>query len=169
MEFSEIKDKVLATISQAAGGAKDLAGKASGGARNIAGTAADKAKSGARIAKLSMDAASAREEVKKTYLEIGKLYYDTHKDDPEGFFVQLFEEVRLAEEDIAAKEAEIADLKASFKDNTPDITVEVSEDGDFEEVVEQAEAEAEGVAEQAGEVVDEVRADIEEAIENDEE
>ena len=157
MDINELKDKVLALFDQATDGAKGIASKTVSGARNIAGNVGDKAKSGGRIAKLAMEAASAREEVKKTYLEIGKLYYDTHKDDPEGFFVQLFEEVRVAEEEIAAKEAELAELKASLKESFQSASAEEVEE-DFADVVDQAEAEQEaapscccGSEEKAGE------------------
>ncbi len=75
--------------------------------------------------------------MKKTFLEIGKLYYDTHKDAPEGFFSQLCEEIALAEKSVAAKQAELDELKASFTTpEEPDVEV------DFEEIVADAEAEA---------------------------
>ena len=139
MEINEIRDKILSAL-----------GLATDGVRGIADAATDKARAGARIAKLSMDCATTREELKKTYLEIGRLYYDTHKDDPEGFFVQLFEEVRIAEEDIAAKEEEIAALKAELAAPVqPDVSVE------FEDVVEQAEAAAGEVREAAADAAEE--------------
>ncbi len=177
MDINELKDKVLALFDQATEGARGVTSRAVGGARTITGTVGDKVKSGGRIAKLSMEAASAREEVKKTYLEIGKLYYDTHRDDPDGFFVQLFEEVRLAEEAIAAKETELADLKESFKEGFPEVSVEITrDDGDFADVVDQAEAEAgaeaepEAAAEEAAEEVEkaaeEARSTAAEKLEN---
>lgn len=141
MEFNNIKDKVLSTLGQATDSVKGLAGSAT-----------DKAKAGARIAKLSMEAATAREELKKSYLEIGRLYYDAHKDDPEGFFVQLFEEVRIAEADIAAKEAEIAELKDTLRDGFSNVTVEITKDEDFSDVVDQTEAAVEEVQEAAEEI-----------------
>ena len=108
-----------------------------------------------------MEASAAREDVKRTYLEIGKLYYDTHKDDPEGFFVQLFEEVRLAEEDIAAREAELSALRESFKSGGK--AEEAAEDAgdEFERVVnageECAEPGADAAAPVSGEVMDDIR------------
>ncbi len=161
-----LKDTLLSILGQATDGAKDLAGKAAVVTRDVAGKAADKAKAGGRIAKLSMDIAKEKEGMKKTYLEIGKLYYDTHKDDPEGFFIQLCEEIALAEKTVAEKEAELAELKSGFNSADKDIEVE------FEEVVGEAEAEAEGcccdaaeevkdcccdAAEKAADVVDEVK------------
>ena len=165
MDFNELKDKLLSTLGQATDGARDLAGKTADGAKSIVDAVADKAKSGGRIAKLSMDVTTAREEVKKTYLEIGKLYYDTHKDTPEGFFTQLFEEVRIAEENIASMEAELAELKESFKEGFPEVSVEITRDEDFADVVDQAEAEAAGVAEEVKDAVEEKAEDVKEAVE----
>ncbi len=99
-DFSDIKNAVLSSIGKAADAGKGIANKA-----------ADKAKSGARIAKLTVEIAGEKENMKKAYMEIGKLYYDTHKDDPEGFFIQLCDEVALAQKSIAEKEAEIEALK----------------------------------------------------------
>jgi len=118
-DLSEIKNAVLSSIGKAADAGKDIANKA-----------ADKAKSGARIAKLSMEIAGEKENMKKAYIEIGKLYYDTHKDDPEGFFIQLCEEVGLAQKNIADKESEIESLKSD--ENVP---VDVEIDIEFEKVV----------------------------------
>lgn len=141
MDFQALKDKLLSSLGQATEGAKDFAGKAADATRDFAGKAADKAKTGGRIAKLSMEVAQEKENLKKTFVEIGKLYYDTHKDSPEGFFIQLCEEVAVAEAAIAAKEAEIAQLKSSFSAESPDVEVE------FEEIVSEGEAAAEDVAE----------------------
>lgn len=124
-DINEIKQKMLAKLGKAADSAKDLADKA-----------ADKAKVGARIAKLTMEIAAENDSMKKTYIEIGKLYYDTHKEEPEGFFIQLCEEVALAQKNIADKEAEIEALKAKG-DECVDVEVE------FEEIVAEEEAAAE--------------------------
>ena len=157
MAINDLKDAVLSALGQATG-------KVSGVADRAVGTA----KSGGRMAKLAMDAATAREDVKRTYLEIGKLYYDTHKDDPEGFFVQLFEEVRIAEEDIAAKEAELGALRESLKNGPVPASEDgggaferavdaVEEDAAFAETETEAEAEEKTAADLAGEVVEDVK------------
>ena len=142
-DFSELKDKVLSTIGKAAETGKDIAAKAADAGKDAANKAAAKAKTGTRIAKLSIDIANEKENMKKTYIEIGKLYYDMHKDDPEGFFIQLCDEVTLAMESVAAKQAEIDELRAQGgeEDGGNDITVE------FEEVV--AGDETEAAAEEA--------------------
>lgn len=150
MDINEVKDVVLSTLGQAVDGAKGLAGKAAESAKTVAGTVADKAKSGGSIVRLSMDAATARENLKKLYLEIGRLYYETHKDTPEEAFAQLFEEVRQTEELIAAKEAELSGHKDNIKEGFSSSAAsgaECGEEADFDEVVAQAEAEAEAAAE----------------------
>ncbi len=128
MDFEEIKNKVLSALGQAADSAKDLAGKAADGAKDLAGKAADKAKAGTRIAKLSMDLASAKEAQKKTYLEIGREYYSQHKDAPEDFFTQLFAEVAAADKKIEELTTEIAELKASMSAPGVEVEVEVEPD-----------------------------------------
>ena len=151
MDINEVKDVVLSTLGQAVDGAKGLAGKAAEGAKTVAGTVADKARSGGSIVKLSMDAATARENLKKLYLEIGKLCYELHKDTPGEAFAQLFEEARQTEELIAAKEAELSghkdNIKEGFASSSSAPDAESWEEADFDEVVAQAEAEAEAAAE----------------------
>ena len=128
------KDKLLAGLGQALDATKDMAEKAADATKDIAEKAADKAKAGGRIAKLNIEIATERDNMKKTFIEIGKLYYDTHKDDPEGFFIQLCEEIALAEKNIAEKEAEIAELKAGKEDDSIEV--------EFEEIVAEEEAAA---------------------------
>ena len=165
MDFSEMKNKVLSALGQASDATRDFAGKAADATKDFAGKAADKAKAGGRIAKLNIEVAQEKENMKKTYVEIGKLYYDTHKDDPDGFFIQLCEEIAIAEKAIAEKEAEIAELKESFsaKDD-PDIDVE------FEEVVAEDESAVEDaveeVVEAAEETVEDAVEEVVEAVEN---
>lgn len=138
--FDELKNKFLSSLGKAAEAGKDIAVKAADAGKDIAVKASEKAKCGTRIAKLSIDVAGEKDNMKKAYLEIGKLYYDTHKDDPEGFFIQLCEEVTLARSNIEAMEKEIAELKGGTDDEEnedPDVTVE------FENIVSGDEAAAE--------------------------
>lgn len=161
MDFGELKSKVLSALGQASDATKDFAGKAIDTTKDLAGKAADKAKAGGRIAKLNIEIAQEKDNMKKTFVEIGKLYYDTHKDDPDGFFIQLCEEISVAEKAIADKEAEIEALKADFSgSNDPDIDVE------FEEIVSEGEAAAEDTVEAAAEAVEEVVEAAEDAAED---
>lgn len=124
-KFDEIKGAVIDTIGHVAEKTRDLAG-----------TVADKAKDVSRIAKLNIEIAGEKETIKKAYTEIGKLYYETRKDDPDGFFAQLCEEITVSLGSITAKEAEIADIKERDNITDDDIVVE------FEEIVAEAENEA---------------------------
>ena len=117
-DVNEIKEKVMNTLEMVADSAKELAGKA-----------ADKAKSAARIAKLSMEINAEKDTIKKAYLEIGKLYYEMNRDNPDGFFAQLCDEVTVANAEIAAKEAEIAELKENGLGGAQeDVEVEITEE-----------------------------------------
>lgn len=88
-----------------------FANRAAGKAKTFAIFAARKTKDMSHIAKLNVDIASERDTIKRAYSEIGKLYYETHREKPEGFFVQLCQEIDVAFETIAAKEAEIVRRK----------------------------------------------------------
>ena len=118
--------------------ASNFAANAAGKARDLAAFAADKAKRVGRIAKLNLDISSEKESIRRAYTDIGKLYYEMHKDAPEGFFVQLCEEITASETAISQKEAEINVLKESFKDtDDPEY-----EDADFDTVVSETETKA---------------------------
>ena len=109
-----------------------IASFAAGKAKTIAVFAARKTKNVSRIAKLNVDIAAERDSIKRTYNEIGKLYYETHREAPEAFFVQLCQEIDLSLEHIAAMETEIVHLKAedSGGSGEPDIVVEITEEPD---------------------------------------
>jgi hypothetical protein len=128
----------MAKIDDIKGAVMDTIGSVAGKTRDLAGNVADKAKDVSRIAKLNIEISTEKDTIKKAYIEIGKLYYETHKDDPDGFFVQLCDEITVATESIKSKEAEIAEIKAATQDGEPDVVVE------FENVVADAEEEAEG-------------------------
>lgn len=92
-------------------------GKAAAGkARTFAVFAAKKTKHVSRIAKLNVDIAAERDSIKRAYHEIGKLYYETHKEDPEGFFVRLCQDIDHSMASIAEMEAEIIRLKTQEGD-----------------------------------------------------
>jgi len=115
-DINEIKGAVLNTLGTVAGFTRDFAEKA-----------ADKAKDVAHIAKLNMELSSEKDNIQKAYLEIGKLYYETRKDSPDGFFVQLCDEISLANENISSILSELEDLKAGVVSKPDDIEVEFTE------------------------------------------
>ena len=128
--FNELKEK-----------AADFALSAAEKARDLAVFAADKAKRASRVAKLKLEISAEKDNIETAYTEIGKLYYETHKDAPEGFFLQLCEEIGAARAAIEAKEAELADLKSEIR--------EEDELCDFETVVSETEEAPAAPAEEA--------------------
>lgn len=116
-DINEIKGAVRSTLETVVGKTRDIAEKA-----------ADKAKDVARIAKLNMELNSEKSTMEKAYSEIGKLYYETRKDNPDGFFVQLCDEISLSKENIEKLQAEISLLKAGCcKNDDGSIEVEFTE------------------------------------------
>ncbi len=110
-----------------------FAAKAAGKARELAGAAAEKTKEVSRVARLNMDISSRRDTIKKAYAELGKLYYEAHKLDPEPAFAPACGQIDEAYEAIADMEAEIEKIKAAS---------DGVQDADFASVVDATEAEA---------------------------
>lgn len=139
-DYNEIKDNVFNALGTAA----DLT-------RGLVGKAADKTKDVAKMAKLNMELNSEKETVQKAYLEIGKLYYETHKSAPEGFFVQLCDEITLANQHIGKLAAEIDSVKSGKDGNISVAYTEVNEGeakpASDEDFVKEGPAEAEKPAE----------------------
>ena len=65
----------------------------------------------ARKTKLRAGIVNDKATVRRLSVELGTSYYRKHKDDENAEFKQLCEEITCAHERIAAKEAEIAELK----------------------------------------------------------
>ncbi len=66
-----------------------------------------------RVARLNVEISGERDSIKRAYTEIGKLYYETHKDAPEGYFIRLCQDIDRSMTAISAMEAEIMQLKTS--------------------------------------------------------
>lgn len=72
------------------------------------------AKCYANIAKLNVRINGELEEQKKVFIEIGRLYFDQHRNDPDDYFVPLFEELKAMDERIEALRTELYEAKASI-------------------------------------------------------
>lgn len=122
------------------------------GVRDIYEQGAGVAKTYGSIAKLSVELNGQKEELKRIYAEIGELYYEQAKADPEGFFAGLFAQAESIKNAVAAKEAQIEILKAEVKPAAAeaDIDVEIAE---FDEIVDDTAADG------AGAVITEAPAD----------
>ena len=133
-DYNEFKGKV-----------KDAIGNVADITRGFAGKAADRAKYAAKTAKLAVDINSEKDVIRRTYSEIGKLYYKTHRDDGDEALKDLCDRISAAELNVEKLKEERAELKAEFK-NTKEADIEV----EFEEVVARGEDEAAGPADECG-------------------
>jgi len=143
--MADYKDIIAGTLNVLAGKVKEAVNTVSesmgenGSVREVYEAGAGRAKAYARMAKLSLELNGEREELKRVYTEIGKLYYDAAKDAPEGFFASLFAQVDEINARIQAKSDEIDEIKAEVVPG--DIDVEISE---FDDVVSESENDVTG-------------------------
>lgn len=117
----------MADINEIKGAILNTLGTVAGKTRGFAEKAADKAKDVARIAKLNVELGVEKDTIEKAYLEIGKLYYETRKNAPDGFFVQLCDEITLANENITRILSELDELRAGLSTKGGDVEVEFTE------------------------------------------
>ena len=108
---------------------------------------ASRTKAYSRIARLTLDTNSQAEELRKVYTEIGRLYFEQARENPEGVFAPLFAQAGKLMDELKAKEAELDELKSGLRDEAEekDIEVEITQDIDeFDQVVSATEAEGKG-------------------------
>lgn len=142
--MADYKDIIAGTIKNLAGKVKDVA--ESGTVRGIYEQGAERAKAYGTIAKLTLEVNGDAEELKRVYTEIGKLYFEQNRENPEGFFTSLFSQVEEINARIHEKEDTINELKARLEaDKAADIDVEI---GDFEDIVDNTEADGSGKTEE---------------------
>ena len=79
---------------------------------DLAQTGVAKSKRLAEIAKLNLANASEEDEIKKAYIEMGKLYYAERGMAPEAAYAALCEKVTAAKVNIEENKARIEDLKS---------------------------------------------------------
>ena len=101
--------------------------KSAAGLKKIARSTVSGTKRIARIAKLNLNISDEKKNISRLYTEIGRLYYEAHQDDPEGFFVKLFQQIDSSMEAVASMQDELKSLKAETKPDADegDITVEI--------------------------------------------
>ncbi|MCL2567851.1 MAG: hypothetical protein FWE12_00220 [Oscillospiraceae bacterium] len=104
-DFESFKEKALAT-----------AGKVADKSVALAKTAGEKAKVLGKITKLKTEIAMEKDTVRKNFAEIGKMYYEKHKDNPDPDMAQAILESSASLEAVAAKQAEIELLKKDLAD-----------------------------------------------------
>lgn len=108
---------------------------------------ANRTKAYSRIARLTLDTNSQADELRKVYTEIGRLYFEQARENPEGVFAPLFAQAGKLMDEMKAKEAELEQLKSGLRDEAEekDIEVEITQDiDDFDQIVNATEAEGKG-------------------------
>ena len=108
---------------------------------------ASRTKAYSRIARLTLDTNSQADELRKVYTEIGRLYYEQARENPDGVFAPLFAQAGKLMDELKAKEAELEQLKNGLRDEAEekDIEVEITQDiDDFDQIVNATEAEGKG-------------------------
>lgn len=138
--MANYKDIITGTLNNLVSKAKEAADN--GTVRNIYEQGSARAKAYARIAKLGLEVNGDTEELRRVYTEIGKLYYEENRDNPQGFFAPLFQQAEELTERIKAKSDEMDALKDEAA-QTADKDLEV-EIGDFEDVVSSTEDDGAG-------------------------
>lgn len=124
-DFTNFKEKVVET-----------AGKVADRSVTFAKVAGDKAKLVGRITKLKAEITMEKDRTKKAYAEIGKLYYEKHRDNPDPDMAQAVTEVSVAYESVAKKKEEVDALKKQLADDFGEVVEDVKEDvEDFVDVV----------------------------------
>lgn len=79
-------------------------------ASNAAQVGVAKSKKLAEIARLKATNLSEEDNIKKAYIEIGKLYYAEHSSSPDGAYVSAFEKIAASKAVIETNNERIAEL-----------------------------------------------------------
>ena len=103
------------------------------GVERIARSAIQATGRAGRIAKLNLSLSEEKRKIEHLYTDLGRLYYEAHRDDPEGFFVQMFQQLDAATGKIETIKAELEAVKneksaapeGSAPTEAPDIEVEI--------------------------------------------
>jgi len=134
--FEQIKEKVFAT-----------AGKVADKSVELAKVAGEKAKLVGRITKLKTEIAMEKDATRKNFTEIGKLYYEKFKSNPDPDMAQAIAEIEVSLETVIQKQKEIGSLKKDLAD-------------DFGETVEEVVDAVEDLAEDRVETEEEIIEDV---------
>ena len=129
--LSSLKDKVVGAAGKATVAVADAAGKVSETVTDaaskvvsdemrdkVAGAAhavGDRAKYASHMARLTVDCNAELERVKRTYTEIGRLYYENYRDTADAFLADLCQQVTDANAHVAELEAQMDELRAAHE------------------------------------------------------
>ena len=126
--MADYKNMIKGTLSVLGNKAKNYV--ESGALKDTYDRGTTTAKCYANIAKLNVQINGELEEQKKAFLEIGRLYYDMHRNDPEPRFAGLFEQISEIDAKIETMREELFAAKAAVETakSNPDISVEIVEE-----------------------------------------
>lgn len=128
-------------------------------ATDLAQTGVAQSKRLAEIAKLKTANMTEEDNIKKAYIELGKLYYAEKGTAPEGAYAAACEKITAAKAIIETNNERIAELKEKEEagEETTEEVVAEAECTVVDEVVEKVEEVAADVAEAVEEVVEEIK------------
>ncbi len=111
--FSTLKDKVADVAGKAV--SDEMRDKVAGAAQAVG----ERAKYASRMTRLTVDCNAELERVKRTYTEIGRLYYENYRDTADAFLAELCQQVTDANAHVAEMEAQMDELRAAAREYRP--------------------------------------------------
>lgn len=111
--LSSLKDKVVDVAGKAV--SDEMRDKVAGAAQAVG----ERAKYASRMTRLTVDCNAELERIKRTYTEIGRLYYENYRDTADAFLAELCQQVTDANAHVAEMEAQMDELRAAAKEYRP--------------------------------------------------
>ena len=111
--LSSLKDKVVDVAGKAV--SDEVRDKVAGAAHTVS----ERAKYASRMTRLTVDCNAELERVKRTYTEIGRLYYENYRDTADAFLAELCQQVTDANAHVAEMEAQMDELRAAAREYRP--------------------------------------------------
>lgn len=111
--LSSLKDKVVDAAGKAV--SDEMRDKVAGAAQAVG----ERAKYASRMTRLTVDCNAELERVKRTYTEIGRLYYENYRDTADAFLAELCQQVTDANAHVTEMEAQMDELRAAAREYRP--------------------------------------------------
>ncbi len=111
--LSTLKDKVTDVAGKAV--SDEMRDKVAGAAQAVG----ERAKYASRMTRMTVDCNAELERVKRTYTEIGRLYYENYRDTADAFLAELCQQVTDANAHVAEMEAQMDELRAAAREYRP--------------------------------------------------
>ena len=139
--MADYKDIIQGTLNKVVSKVKDVA--ENGTVRDIYDKGVDRAKACGRFAKLSLEMNGESEELKRVYTEIGRLFYEEHKDgELPPYYASLFASADEIREKLKEMDEELSSMREDFEEkcDEEDLDVEIC---NFEDIVDAFEVKSE--------------------------